>query len=149
MTRIDFYILSDMTRDAGLRFACRLSLKGYQKGHPILIHTRDEAEAQDLDALMWDYPKHRFLPHEIVEKSDANTPKVANTPIHITWEAPLRNTGMLINLTDEVPDFFGRFDRVAEIVVDETKVSGRTRYKHYRDRGYPLHHHELDQWETT
>ncbi|MEM7097106.1 MAG: DNA polymerase III subunit chi [Pseudomonadota bacterium] len=147
MTRIDFYILSDMTRDAGLRFACRLCLKGYQAGHPIHVHTGHQAEARDLDALMWDYPKHRFLPHEIINEQTTSL-QLDSVPIHIAWQNPIRNAGMLINVTDEVPEFFGRFDRVAEIVVDETKASGRARYKHYRDRGYPLHHHELDQWET-
>ena len=41
-----------------------------------------------------------------------------------------------------------RFDRVAEVVVQDIRDEGRDRYKFYRDRGFPLHHHELDEWET-
>ena len=54
---------------------------------------------------------------------------------------------MLINLGSDVPTFFGRFDRVAEIVLDPERDLGRERYRHYRDRGYPLQHHELNDWE--
>jgi len=54
-----------------------------------------------------------------------------------------------VNLADEIPGFFGRFDRVAEIVVGENRDAGRERYKFYRDRGFPLFHHELDDWESS
>ena len=144
MTRIDFYLLEDQTRDACLRFACRLCLKGLQSATPVHIHADDEAQAEAIDELMWDYPKHRFLPHEKVVGEEAG-----NSPIHIGTQPPALTEGLLINLASTVPDFFGRFDRVAEIVVGETRVEGRVRYKHYRDRGYPLHHHELQGWENA
>ena len=38
---------------------------------------------------------------------------------------------------------------VAEIVVDATRDSGRDRYKFYRDRGFPLFDHHLDDWEAA
>ncbi len=142
MTRIDFYILPDMSMDASLRFACRLGLKGFQAGQPVHVHTDSDTTARALDELMWDYPKHRFLPHEVV--APTSSPR---SPIHISCAEPILAEGLLINLSDHVPSFFGRFDRVAEVVVGEGKAAGRTRYKHYRDRGYPLHHHELSDWE--
>jgi DNA polymerase III subunit chi len=48
-----------------------------------------------------------------------------------------------------VPTFFGRFERVAEIIVQDRRDVGRDRYRFYRDRGYPLFHHELDEWEAA
>lgn len=144
MTRIDFYILPDMARDASLRFACRLGLKGFQAGQPVHIHTADVTTATALDELMWDYPKHRFLPHQVVCPTSSDTD---GAPVHIGCDEPFFKEGLLINLTDEVPAFFGRFDRVAEVVVGEGRAAGRARYKHYRDRGYKLHHHELNDWE--
>ena len=33
--------------------------------------------------------------------------------------------------------------------VGATRDEGRTRYAHYRDRGYPLHHHEMSDWERN
>ena len=143
MTRIDFYILADMTRDAAMRFACRLSLKGFQSGQPVHVHTQSPADTQTLDELMWDYPKHRFLPHCAITEAESSD----RVPVHISDVGPIHQSGLLINLADDVPGFFGRFDRIAEVVVQETAEQGRQRYKHYRDRGCPLHHHEMDGWE--
>jgi DNA polymerase-3 subunit chi len=142
MTRIDFYILDDQSHDASMRFACRLGLKAYLGGHAVHVHVEDEQNAAHMDELMWDYPKHRFLPHEILQPDGQ-----ASSPIHIGYQPPQHTEGLLINLTGSVPAFFGRFDRVAEIIVGDSREQGRSRYSHYRDRGYPLHHHELNDWE--
>ena len=142
MTRIDFYILQDQTIDACLRFACRLSLKAWRNQHTVHIHAANEGQADLLDRMMWDYPKHEFIPHQTLPAEDA-----AKTPIHIGLQQPVHKEGLLINLSPEVPKFFGRFDRVAEVIVEATRSQGREHYKHYRDRGYPLHHHQLDEWE--
>lgn len=142
MTRVDFYILDDQTIDASLRFACRLGLKAYLAGSPVHVHVEDEAAAGEIDELMWDYPKHRFLPHEIVTEGTT-----CASPVQIGHQPPQHLEGLLINLGADVPKFFGRFDRVAEIIVGSTREQGRARYTHYRDRGYPLHHHELSDWE--
>lgn len=141
MTRVDFYILEDEGFDAALRFACRLSLRAFHGGHPVHIHTDRPDTAEALDELMWDYPKKRFIPHRLNNR-DAFT-----APVHICNDEPHHNEGLLINLSHEVPSFFGRFDRVAEIVVGQTRETGRDRYTHYRKRGYPLHHHEMTDWE--
>ena len=125
-----------------MRFACRLGLKAYLSGHPVHVNVDDEQAASELDELMWDYPKHRFLPHEIIEHQQN-----PQSPVHIGYTPPHHTEGLLINLSAAVPPFFGRFDRVAEIIVGDTREQGRTRYAHYRDRGYPLHHHELQNWE--
>ena len=142
MTRVDFYILEDQSQDASMRFACRLGLKAYLAGHPVHVHVEDAAAAAEIDELMWDYPKHRFLPHEVLQQQQPPL-----SPVHIGFEPPHHSEGLLINLSNEVPSFFGRFDRVAEIIVGDTREQGRSRYTHYRDLGYPLHHHEVSNWE--
>ncbi len=94
-----------------------------------------------MDDLMWDYPKGRFIPHcEMSEDS-------SNCPIHLSHAEPIFEEGLLINLAKDIPFFFARFDRVAEIIVKSKVSAGRDRYKYYRDRGYPLHHHHLTEWE--
>ena len=140
MTRVDFYILADVSTDASMRFACVLGLRALKASVPVHIHTDDEASGKALDELMWDYPKRRFIPHAIVSDN-------TQAPIHIGWTQPELAEGLLINLATKVPPFFGRFDRVAEIIVEETKEGGRERYKHYRHRGYPIHDHQLSDWE--
>ena len=55
---------------------------------------------------------------------------------------------MLVNLSDEVPKFFTRFARIAEIVIQAptVRIAGRERFRFYRERGYPLHHHDMKDW---
>lgn len=146
MTRVDFYILQDVDLGAAHRFACRLVAKAIGGGVPVHLHVDDAAAAADLDDLLWNYPEQRFLPHAVQGETAAG-PLAA--PVVVGWELPAEPDGVLVNLASEVPTFFGRFDRVAEIVVDEVRARGRDRYKFYRDRGYPLFDHHLDDWETA
>lgn len=145
MTRVDFYLLQDMELDAMHRFACRLAAKALTSGHEVHLHAADADGAEALDELLWAYPQQRFIPHAVL---DAVAPGSAGgAPVTIGWQDPSDVDGVLINLTAEVPTFFGRFDRVAEIVLRPGRNEGRERYRYYRDRGYPLFHHELDDWE--
>jgi len=52
----------------------------------------------------------------------------------------------LINLADEIPPFFDKFERVAEIV-DSTSVgrsAGRERFGFYKDNGFEPNTHKID-----
>lgn len=142
MTRVDFYILQDVDLNAACRFACRLAIKAVGNGSHVHVHADAADAAAEIDELLWHYPEHRFLPHAREDAVDA-----PRAPVVIGWNPPAAPDGMLINLASEIPTFFGRFERVAEIVVDANRDAGRNRYKFYRDRGYPLFHHDLDDWE--
>ena len=143
MTRVDFYVLQDVDLDAARRFACRLALKALTGGHPVHVHVNDGAAAEELDELLWQYPEHRLVPHDVQGIATG----ARRAPVVIGWQLPEDPDGVLVNLSSEIPTFFGRFPRVAEIVVDANRAEGRDRYKFYRDRGYPLFHHDLDEWE--
>ena len=143
MTRVDFYVLHDVDYEARSRFACRLAHKAVTTGQRVHVHVASAAEGRDLDALMWEYPDHRFLPHGICGEASSH-----NAPVVIGHAEPDGGADqLLINLAAEIPTFFGRFERVAEIVVDKARDDGRARWTFYRDRGYPLFHHPLDEWE--
>jgi DNA polymerase III subunit chi len=143
LTRVDFYVLPDVDLEARRRFACRLAHKAVASGQRVYVHVESLEAGHDLDALMWAYPDHRFLPHGV-----SGEPGVQNAPVVIGHAEPGGDADqLLINLGNEIPPFFGRFERVAEIVVQRLRDDGRNRYKFYRDRGYPLFHHELDRWD--
>ena len=147
MTRVDFYILQDVEQTAMHRFACRLAAKATQNGQHTYLYTATDAEAREIDELLWLYPPNRMIPHGLLGEPEAEgAPVVVGSHTDSVNQLPAH--GLLINLTDEAPTFLGRFDRVAEIVVSEKRASGRSRYRYYRDRGYPLFHHELDDWEA-
>jgi len=144
MTRVDFYILQDVDLAAAQRFACRLAAKAVTTGLAVHMHIDQQSAADELDEMLWNYPEHRFIPHACEGSELAE-----GSPLLLGWNQPHDPEGLLINLSSEIPNFFGRFDRVAEVVVQATREVGRARYKFYRDRGYPLFHHDLDDWETA
>ena len=146
MVSLDFYVLQDVDRNAMLRFACRLAAKAVRTIRPIYVHAASAEQAREFDELLWCYPPGRMIPHGVVGSAEA-----IGAPVLIGNTAELGKDvavdGLLINLSEEPPAFVGRFARAAEILVEQTRASGRRRYKHYRDQGYPLKHHEIGDWE--
>jgi len=142
MTRVDFYLLSQNQPAAGDLFACRLTEKAYRLGHRIFLHSNDAAHAKQLDELLWTFRDRSFIPHGMASEAD-NDPEV---PVVVgSGQAPEGHYELLINCAEQVPEFFSRFERVAETIPDEAqaKSRGRDRYRFYRDRGYPLETHKI------
>lgn len=139
MTEIDFYVLADAAPGNRERLACRIAEKAYDLGHRIFMHVRDDHSARALDELLWVFRDGSFVPHGMAtEDSEA--------PILIGYGTePAVAPYLLINLADEVPAFFTRFERVAEVISDDPTVreAGRERFRFYRDRGYSLKTHKL------
>lgn len=144
MTRVDFYELADVDEEARIRFACRLALRARDSAVKVLVLTQDEAAANDLDDLMWHYPRDRFLPHSLLGEADAKA------GVHIGCGEVGDKGGegdLLINLLDKTPDGWDTFARVAEIIVGASKASSREKYRYYRTQVTELHHHRLENWE--
>ena len=149
MTRIDFYILPDVDSESKFRFACRLAHRAIADGGQAHVRTASAEETAALDALMWIYPEGRFLPHTTVPEDEALSGE-GHPLVRISHEEPPPGPDeLLINLGRDIPAFFDRFQRVCEVVPAPEVDAGRARYSQYRQRGYPLHHHELDDWETA
>ncbi len=145
MTRIDFYITEDSEPDAAMRLACRIAEKAYGQQLMTHIHTETAAQSETVDQLLWSFRDESFIPHEIdhpaLERELADMPF---PPVSIGVETPSRQqVEVIINLAHEVPLFFSRFNRLAEIIDGNSKIAGRERYKFYRDRGYELNTHRL------
>ena len=140
MTRVDFYILPDVDEIARHRFTSRLAARAVAAGNRVYV--RAEAGAVDpLDTLMWDYPPAQFLPHAPTSRADGE-------PVTIGSDADEPDGGdVMINLAPDMPAYLARFERVAEVVLAPQRAAGRAKYRQYRDRGYRLFHHELDDWE--
>lgn len=139
MTRIDFYLLPGAEPLERLRTACRIAEKAFLLDHDVHIHTADPAVSRRMDELLWTFRDRSFVPHEVEPEDPEAWPVTIG---HAMEPAP---RAVLINLAAEVPPFFGRFERVAEVIDEnpQIKEAGRARYRFYRERGYPLHHHRL------
>ncbi len=134
MTNIDFYVLQSHDPAERARFACRLADKVVRLGHRIYLHTGDEAAARELDTLLWAFRPQSFVPHALLGESDRE-------PVVIGWgEDPGEHRHLMINLDLRVPTFVGRFERVAEIVVQDPAIREplRESWKHYKHYGYPI-----------
>ncbi|MFV8782201.1 DNA polymerase III subunit chi [Microbulbifer sp. SA54] len=139
MTRIDFYVLPSENPGEIDLFACRLAEKAFRSGLRVLIAVDDSERAQKLDELLWTFREDSFLPHAL-----QNADQQAAIEIN-SGEDPGMHHGLLINLCADIPAWFSRFDRLAEIVCQhpESLALSRTRYSHFRDRGYPLQSHKI------
>ena len=137
MTQIDFYTnASDK-----LGTACRVAAKAYALGKKVVALCPDEDTAQRIDRMLWLTPATGFVPH-----CDSASPLAAVTPVVIDHrgDEPVHDQ-VLLNLRDEWPPLFARFERLIEIVSaeDDDKQRARERYKFYRDRGYEIRVRDL------
>jgi len=145
MTKVDFYILEG---DSGNReqTACRIAEKAYRLGHGVYIHTADQGQASRLYELLWTFKQNSFVPHGIEGESlDPDAPVLISHKTELADSTQGHSRQVLINLAQDIPMFFSSFERVAEVIGQDTenKASGRHRYKFYRDRGYSLDTHTL------
>jgi DNA polymerase-3 subunit chi len=143
MTKVDFYILATDSVEQRYQFACRLIEKAFKKGHDVYIHSDDEQQANLLDQLLWSFRNHSFIPHQLTQNVSGHETIMIGHPN--CPASPSSHHDVMINLSRQVPDFFSRFNRVSEIVVQCEDVTNSTRknYRFYRDRGYPLESHKL------
>ena len=137
MTQIDFYAQVDDK----LLTACRITAKARSQGLRVTLFCADSATAARLDRMLWTEPATGFLPHC---RSDDRLAPTTPIVIDVSGKTPTHDE-VLINLHPERPEYFSRFQRLAEIVStdEEDRTRARERYKFYRDRGYELRTHDL------
>jgi DNA polymerase-3 subunit chi len=141
MTRVDFYILTAQARSNRYQFACQLAEKVYKLGRRIYINAGSADEIRHLDRLLWTFRDGSFIPHGVLKEADP-----ALTPVLLgSGHDPDGEDDVLINLAPTPPNFFSRFDRLAEIVDQDPQIlaAGRERYRFYRERGYPLNNYQI------
>ncbi len=139
MTEVTFY-----THVANkLTVVRQLVSKARDQKQNVLIYAPDRAVAAEIDRLLWTQPVQGFIPHCLDSDSLA-----ASTPVLIGTSADaLASADVIINLSDEPPSVFSRFNRLMEIVTDEASdvTLGRQRYRYYKDRGYELVNHDMQK----
>ena len=141
MTKVDFYLLGGSATRREV-VACRLAEKAWRLGNRVYLLAPDKPAALELDELLWTFSQGSFVPHAVcADAGDAET-----HPVLIGHaEPPTALHDVLISLAAEVPAWFSRFTRIAEVVgaAEEDKARARERFRFYRERGYPLETHNL------
>ncbi len=124
-----------------LQAACQLAAKAFGKRMRVMLLTPGAELTERVSRMLWSTPSIGFYPH-----CRAGDRLATVTPIIVDHLAePLLHDQVLINLCDEAPSFFSRFQRLVEIVSteDADRKSARTRYRFYRDRGYEIRTHRI------
>ena len=144
-TRVSFYVLSGAETAARLGYACRLAEKAYKLRNRIHAHASDAGMAQALDVLLWTFRQGSFVPHEMLKPVSQLSSPVTIGFAGIPAPAEPPPADLLINLALEVPVFFGRYVRIAEIVDSSpaSREAGRARHRFYRDQGLEPETHEV------
>lgn len=124
-----------------LQFACRLARRAAEENLRLIVFAPDPVIADQFDRMLWTFAPLAFVPHV-----RADHPLAAETPVVIAHdEAGLVHHSALLNLGDEPPAFFSRFEQLREIVStdEDDKRRARERIRFYKSRGFEVVHQEV------
>lgn len=142
MPQVDFYVLDSDSPKARWEFVARLLGKLQSLGKTAHIAVNTDAEAEQLNSLLWAYPPESFLPHQMA--ADAADPPREDFLISAFPDSPVTHD-VYINLRHQPPPGHAHLDRLVEVVVQETTVLAATRenFRFYRQQGYPIQSHSI------
>jgi DNA polymerase III subunit chi len=139
MTEIAFHVNAPDKLD----YACRLLRATQKKSAKVLVLGQMDA-LKSLSAKLWAMSPTEFLPHCL---ADATAEVIAHSPVVLSADLPKNaaDSQVLLNLGAVLPAGFERFERLIELVgQDEADLqAARTRWKHYKDRGYALSRYDV------
>ena len=144
MTEINFYAGKNNTLRGRLLLACHLVDKARQHNLHIHIHTDGYNTTKQMDEILWTWNETSFIPHISDISTELND--AVKEPVTISSHyQPTKHCDYLINLSNQPPEFFSRYLKMAEII-DQTETiltAGRERYSFYKNRGYTLNYYQL------
>lgn len=110
----------------------------------VTVYFAETGQIDRFDRMLWAQPAIGFLPH-----CRQNSPVVGETPILLAGqdlEQPIHDR-CLLNLSDQLPPGFARFQEVVEIISieDTVRLPARERFRHYRECGYAIHTRDVSQ----
>jgi DNA polymerase-3 subunit chi len=142
MATVDFYLLTENSLETAYGFICRLLDKIYQQKHHAYVYANSQIEAKILDDLLWTFRDDAFIPHCLYGEVTDPMPSIQ---IGFANMEPQPVPTILLNLTPEIPPFAFKFQRIVELVVNESsaKTLGRQKYRQYRENNCELNTHDL------
>jgi DNA polymerase III subunit chi len=139
MTEIAFHVNAPDKLD----YACRLLRATQKKSAQVLVLGQIDA-LKSLSTKLWAMTPTEFLPHCMAGDS---ADVLAHSPIVLSAEliASAAESQVLLNLGAPLPAGFERFERLIELVGQDPEdlQAARTRWKHYKDRGYALSRYDV------
>jgi len=141
MTAVAFHFNVPDRRD----YACRLLRKALRAQARVVV-TGDEHELDELNRQLWIFEPLEFLPHWRGARAAALPARLAATPL-LLLDRPSAECGqtVLVNLGRKVPERYGDFERLIEIVsrAESERLPARERWRHYQAEGRSIERHEV------
>ncbi len=141
MSKVNFYLLKQGESTEQYVFACRLCEKILSQKLKAFIYTDTQEQADYLDDLLWSYRPESFLPHCVI-----GTDLDEDVSIIIGYaDKYQKGFDVLINLSQNIPEFHNEFNRIVEIIpaTEDAKAQGRLRWKQYKDAANELDTHDV------
>lgn len=144
MTQIDFFSNAPDRVD----YAVRLLRKVQQAGQTAVVYG-DASILTRLSEALW--AAAGFLAHDLLIEpkttdNDGDSDDFCAPFILLSYpREQFPHHEVLVNLSDEQPEFFAQFERLIEVVPDapEPKQKARERWQQYKHCGYALKHHDI------
>ncbi|HCU04856.1 MAG TPA: DNA polymerase III subunit chi [Coxiellaceae bacterium] len=141
MTRVDFYLTSETNKQDILRFACRVLEKAYEQNCHVYVLAENMAQANQLNDLLWTFRDISFIPHQLVDTSSE-----VSSPIQIGCDMTRPSTQeILLNLQKDIPTIFNQFQRIIEIISNESMDHQRAleHQQFFETHACEIHRHDL------
>lgn len=139
MTKVGFYVVQSSEVTASHRVAAVLAEKALNRGHRIFVLTRDESHAREVHDIFWSFRDDAFLPVSLSHER-------ADSAIVIGHSSPTpEHHDCLINLSLTTDNFASRFQRIVEIVTQQSQHldAMRDAWRWYKHRGFTLEKHDV------
>ena len=94
MPRADFYLIDKPRfREQPLLLVCELAKRAFAAQQPTLILTRDHAQAEAIDELLWAFDEDAFIPHQANMRIIDSMIKALKLPDHVAVARDIETTG--------------------------------------------------------
>jgi DNA polymerase III subunit chi len=136
MTRIDFHFNVSNREN----YICRLLRKVYRAEQKAVFFAPELAFVNAIDEGLWALSETDFIPHIHLQDAGENLSEIIEPIVLLHHEMETPHCDILISGANETPGFFGRFERLIEIVSPEIsdREKARERWRWYKDRGYGI-----------
>lgn len=128
-----------------LNYACRFLRKAFNSGAKVMVCAHSRV-LHELDVALWSLSPTDFVAHCLL---DAPTHVLSRSPIVLSADVSsitgVPHHDVLLNLGDDIPSGFEKFERVIELVTmsEDDRERARARWKTYASKGYNLVRHDL------
>ena len=111
-----------------------------------MVVTGESAQLAELDRLLWTFEALEFIPHWRGPSVNELPARLQSTPVLLTTGHSARfGHEVLVNLGRDVPQAYGQYARVIEVVGrdDFDRDGARGRWRQYSAEGCPIERHEV------